>query len=262
MNLDDYEKLKDYVLRNHIDYAWSVLGTFALPASDLKTLGVKEEKETSLYDKTYYFGMLSASMPFDEAKKLRPKDVSKLPLTKQEKESLKFIKQRTYQHTLNQGEGIFKDISRTIDTKIDEDTFKGRLSDVVRRDRSVKQAIGDLGRETGAWERDLGRLVETEFHTALQMGRLATFKGKKIYKDVYSQACRYCIKFYTSNGIGSEPILFDDDKLRANGVDNVGRKPRDWKPVVGATHPFCRCNLRAYQEGTEWSDEKRSFIFM
>lgn len=80
----------------------------------------------------------------------------------------------------------------------------------------------------------------------------------KVYKQTMQQACRYCLNAYTTNGYGSKPVIFDLSELIANGT-NIGRKSKDWKPVLTNIHPFCRCNLRYIPDGYEWDDKTQSF---
>ena len=47
-------------------------------------------------------------------------------------------------------------------------------------------------------------------------------------------------------------------ELIANGT-NIGRKSKDWKPVLTNIHPFCRCLLRYVSDGYEWDDKTQSF---
>lgn len=61
-----------------------------------------------------------------------------------------------------------------------------------------------------------------------------------VYKVVSNDGslCEWCSKFY---GIG-KPILYTLQELQENG-SNYGKPKSAWKPVIGATHPRCRCEL-------------------
>jgi hypothetical protein len=63
-----------------------------------------------------------------------------------------------------------------------------------------------------------------------------------VYKKVVNddRLCRWCDRFYR-NEDGS-PILYTLAELQANG-SNYGKPKSEWKPVLGKTHPFCRCQL-------------------
>jgi hypothetical protein len=58
--------------------------------------------------------------------------------------------------------------------------------------------------------------------------------------------CKHCIRHYTKNGA---PIIRPASWWAANGVNNVGRKTADWKPVIGTMHPWCRCRLQRIPKG-------------
>ena len=80
----------------------------------------------------------------------------------------------------------------------------------------------------------------------------------KVYKEVFPGACRMCLNAYTTAGAGSKPVIFDLSELIANGT-NIGKKSKDWKPVLTNIHPFCRCMLRHVPDGYEWDDKTQSF---
>jgi hypothetical protein len=122
----------------------------------------------------------------------------------------------------------------------------------------------NLGHKTNDWQRDWGRIVETEMHTAQEEGRAddiqrnSTREDPLVFKHVLPTACRHCIKAYLTNGIGSKPKIFKLSELRANG-DNIGKKQQDWKPTLGSLHPFDRCTLDEVPEDYEWDKEKKMF---
>lgn len=64
----------------------------------------------------------------------------------------------------------------------------------------------------------------------------------KVYKRVINDGklCGWCSSFYT-NKDGS-PKIYTMQELAANGT-NDGRPKSEWKPVLGSTHPRCRCQL-------------------
>jgi hypothetical protein len=60
----------------------------------------------------------------------------------------------------------------------------------------------------------------------------------KLTKDD-GRVCDWCHRFYTDNGMA---IVYTLAQLQANGT-NDGKPKSQWKPVVGKTHPRCRCQL-------------------
>ena len=94
-------------------------------------------------------------------------------------------------------------------------------------------------------EREWHLAVGVAIHDAAQEGRAkriheAGGRKARVYKQVQPGACRFCIRFYTTDGV--KPRIFRLEALAANG-SNVGRKAADWRPVLGSTHPNCRCVL-------------------
>ena len=64
----------------------------------------------------------------------------------------------------------------------------------------------------------------------------------KVFKQPEYNACRKCVELYVDLRTG-KPKIFELNKLIQNG-SNYGKPQRDWKAVVGDTHPFCNCSLK------------------
>ena len=273
MDLKDQAKLQEIIKRYHLKYAIDTLGLKGLTDGEreiLYQLGYRpeEDEEISDFDRAFRWGMYSARLREAEAREMEPKVFRgidrHIALSFQEKATLGVIKRQSYNRVAGLGQVVYRDVSY----KVGADRYRASLTEalggVVKKEIWLPQAVTKLGKETKDWERDLGRLVDTEYHIAQQTGRLIGIekergKGTQVYKDVFPGACRYCIKLYTTRGIGSEPRLFSMNELKENGSDNVGRKANDWKPVVGATHPFCRCNLRYKRKNTVWDKERKGY---
>lgn len=54
--------------------------------------------------------------------------------------------------------------------------------------------------------------------------------------------CANCRRHYGAGDGTDRPRIFFLEDLEANGT-NVGRKAREWLPVIGPMHPSCRCTL-------------------
>lgn len=67
-------------------------------------------------------------------------------------------------------------------------------------------------------------------------------KEVRVYKEVINDddLCQWCAKFYR-NADGS-PKVYALKDLQANG-SNEGKPKSQWRPVIGSTHPRCRCQL-------------------
>tara|TARA_R110002020_G_scaffold194133_12_gene394759 strand:+ start:84 stop:719 length:636 start_codon:yes stop_codon:yes gene_type:complete len=124
---------------------------------------------------------------------------------------------------------------------------------------TIKQVRSNLGHATGQWTRDLERIAHTESVEAFNQGEADEWqeearrdaveeerpeKAVRAYRVPSPSACSYCRLLYTtSDSVGGDLRIFDLDELLSNG-NNYKKKRADWKPIVGATHPFCACDLQ------------------
>lgn len=246
---------------------------------NLKRHGVDVEsyKGKPIYDKMYLFGKLSAALgkqtdtiDYDDFKKFVERGQYQ-PLTDHEKMELKFAKKKTYTHlkglkskSLDYLRGRMTEAEHTAYREKYEGTVKDAIERGVAERKSVSEIVSDLGHKTGEWRHDWGRIVETEMNDVFQQARLQGIIDKygpdaMVMKTVFPGACKHCIRLYLTGGIGSEPKQFKASELLANGT-NIGRKTFEWKPVVGSTHPFCRCHIVYVPPGYVWDEEKGMFV--
>lgn len=114
---------------------------------------------------------------------------------------------------------------------------------------TVNEVASRLRERTKDLYRDWRRVAVTELSNALNLGAADAIMNRNEGQDpkqilVYKIAnldaalCPHCRKFYVeSNGI--TPKVYPLSELMANG-SNVGKKTKDWKPTIGATHPHER----------------------
>lgn len=245
----------------------------------LKRYGVNVndiKKDFTQYEQSFYFGRLAQALGDKNASKLGYNDFFKylrkgqyIPLNQREKDTLNFAKQRTYSHIKGLGQRVRQTTEGIIITEDQknrdtyEKTIKNSIERAIAERDTINSVVSEIGNKTGDWGRDLGRIAATEMQYAYEEGRAAEAerKGGKealVYKDAYPQACRFCIKFYTTGGIGTKPKVYKLSELRANGT-NIGRKQADWQATLGPVHPFCRCNLNYIPQGYVWDEEKQDF---
>lgn len=270
----------------HLHFCLFNIGPKVLSEVDkklLKKFGVDIDKvKLPLYSpskKAFLFGRLAASLK-DQTKKIDYIDFQKyllrgqyIPLNKAEENILDLLENKLADSVFRESTRVKTDIQNLFDDRnlkwdIDKE-FKELVHEEVKtsviENRSKQEMVLEIGHKTGKWEKDLGRIAETELQDIYQYGKLAAFAEKSkdgedlyVFKNVFAGACKYCIGLYLTAGIGSPPILFKISELIKNGT-NIGRKQVDWRPVVGTTHPFCRCELDEYREGDEWDSEKQVF---
>ena len=279
----EIQRLLDIVDYHSSFVAGSVLGKEILTDYDKFILNkygididkIREGRETSYFE-MYMWGKLSAVLSDSQAKQITYEDFEKyikrgqyIPLSKTEQYQYNAAKQKTYGHIKGLGDKIKQTVNGIIVEENQvrrleyEKVIKEELERGVVDRKTVSSIVSEIGHKTGDWYRDWGRIVETEYQNIYQQGiaeQLLQEKGGNtlVFKDVFSGACRHCIRLYLTGGIGSEPKIFKLSDLMANG-DNVGLKVADWQPVVGATHPFCRCMLRQIPKGYKWNEEVGKF---
>ncbi len=174
------------------------------------------------------------------------------PLSTQQEGSLKFLRERGAQYIVGLGNRIADDcatlaieseseVRHELKATVAEETAK-----VIIGKESAKKLASRLGDATGDWTRNLNRIAETELENAHQEGIVSAWAeplaagGFRMAKRPAPDACDRCKALYL-DGDGN-PRVFTEDELRANGT-NFKVKAKDWKPVIGTTHPHCHCIL-------------------
>lgn len=231
--------------------------------------------ETAIY-KSFAFGILSQAlghtkvvgMDYNKFKSFLQSN-EWVPLNARENFVLDSIKRQSFKDIKNLGAKIQLDCMQAMSK-----TATGRRKDyekiisdaalkTVEDRKSAKDMVSEIGHKTGQWGRDFDRISDYILHKGYDEGKVAQIQSQYgdnalIYKDVYAGACKHCIRLYLTGGIGSEPIIFKASELIANG-DNIGRKTSQWKPVIGSTHPYCRCTSNHLPDGYKWNPETKSF---
>jgi hypothetical protein len=278
------EELLNIIDKHHAMFVGSNIGVDFLSQQEktlLKDAGIdiKKLKDKRGYvDEAFSFGILSQAIGDRRSKGMNYKDFKNfmqsknyMPLTGREEAAIEHLKYQTYSDIKNLANKVKNDISTII---VDEDKgyrtkFDKVVSDaairVVEMRGSVADMVSEIGRKTGEWERNLGRIAEYTLHNAYEEGRAAQMEKESggeevyIYKDVYPGACKHCIRLYLTEGIGSRPIVFKLSELRANG-SNVGKKAGEWKATLGSIHPYCRCSGNKLEKGYVWDEDSKSFV--
>ncbi len=234
----------------------------------------KEAKDIALM--SFHFGLLSDAIGTKEAKDIDYEGLKEyfekgnhIPLTAVERNTIDSIKKQ-YLGDIKANNGkIFQDFNNIIskNEKNNRESYEAVIRDEIKKgilQKKVSSEIArDLARKTGDWNRNFKRIVDFISHTAFDEGRAAMIEDKYgndalVYKQVYEGACKYCVKAYLTNGIGSEPKIFKLSVLKANGT-NIGRKVDQLKPVIGSHHPHCRCTLHFYNNQYNWDSKNQSF---
>jgi hypothetical protein len=267
-------------IAKHVGSNMLTMGEKAL----LRMRGVEPEallEDEADLPQAFKFGMLTVAAEESQVRKLSKPAFEKflksgkfVPLNRRERAALESVQQQAMTdikglgHSM--GEDLQQDLRELTDQKrhaITADDVRQAATETIKERQDVKEMALRLGHRTGQWARDFDRISDFVMHRALDEGRAVQFQHQAeklgapdpwVFKDVYGGACKHCIRLYLTNGFGSAPKLFRLSELQANG-SNVGRKVADWKPVVGPTHPFCRCTLGNRPEGMQWSEKLKRF---
>lgn len=240
------------------------------------------------YLQAYIFGRMTISHDREQLKRysysdfLRDVDKMKYAPKPIERYMYNINANRAYSHIKAQASRIKEKVSDDIVSvdlsysykqrmKEEQDKADERLQNVVKEEinnkilqrKTAQEAVTRIGTTMGNWDRDYGKIVETECQTIYNLGQADMIsesygEDAMVYKQVYPGACRYCIKLFLTDGIGSKPRIFTLSELLANG-SNIGRKQCDWLPTVDAIHPWCRCDLRYLPKEFKWNEYKNDF---
>jgi hypothetical protein len=255
-------------------------GTDTLLDSDkllLESYGIKldEFPEFAQVAQSFYFGRLTGQLSKLQSKQIEYSDFKTylsrgqfIPLSKREKETLDYVQNTTYDNIKNLGDTQKKVINGII---MNEDAKRQVIKEEIDKGaadkRSVQNIASEIRQKTGDFDKNWTRLVETTMNDAFQQGRSKAMVGKdeteedvNVYKEVFENACRHCIRLYLTNGIGSKPRVFKLSNLIANG-NNYGKKVKDWVATLGSIHPHCRCLLRKVAKGKIWDEEIGDFVY-
>lgn len=130
-----------------------------------------------------------------------------------------------------------------------------------------RDAADRLRQAATKWSDRWDRLARTVLHTAKDRGAVARYKvgdlaaldtfededkETYVYRQTQADSCPYCSDFY--NGPDGHPRIFKLAVLEANGT-NAGKSKSSWGPVIGATHPHCRCTTHIVPAGHGFSPD-------
>lgn len=189
-----------------------------------------------------------------------------LPITAKESAIINNIKSAAFGSCKTLQGKIFNDFNNILVNKDAEIKFlEEELKSGVLEKKSLREISNTISRKVGDWSRDFDRIIQYASHTATEHGKAAVLEDTwgvdvLVYKKVFEKACKHCVRLYLTAGPGSVPKIFKLNELRANGT-NIGRKVDDWKPVLDATHPYCRCSLHRLPSSSTWNKDKQSYDF-
>lgn len=278
LTVSQIEELQNIVRDNHSIFILNSLGSNYLFESDkqrLLSLGINLDDFSNSYIKdSFFLGVLVDSVGLLKSNNINYQDLKTfiksgqyLPLTSKEIATLSSIENQSLKDIRGLQGKIFSDVNQILlnNSRIEQELFiKESIKEGVLNKKTVDQISRDISDKTGDWSRDFDRIVQYTTQLAYEEGKAASIekysneKDSNVYKVVYNQACRHCIRLYLTGGINSQPRIFRLSELKKNGT-NIGKKVDDWLPTIGPVHPYCRCQLRELRNGEAWNDDTKSF---
>jgi hypothetical protein len=274
------ETLLNIIRTQHILFIATQIGPEMLSDSELSILreigfDVNDIKLTP-FEEMFRWGMLSSSIGLKKAKNFKYDEFKRfvqsgnyLPLTPVERTAYNISQRQAASDIRGLGNRISQQTGQILieadrnQRKQYEKIITEETASNIKNRGTISNLVSNLGHRTGDWARDFGRISDYVMHQAYEEGRAAHIMSQHgadalVYKKVFKSACKKCIELYLTKGFDSQPILFKLSDLIDNG-SNIGRKVSEWLPVVGPTHPWCRCMLVYVDPNYEWSEEDGDF---
>jgi len=235
------QKIADLVVAHHAAFVAEFGGanTKAEVARLVKD-GLLPESAMSVTFDAFTYGKIISAVESRRALARMKKDSFKHVTTLAKKPEYKLTKEQ--KHAVEWANHRTSDYIRNFGNKLGH-SLTQRMQELGNDFTEWRKLASDLGHDTGEWRRDLKRVAATEMQRAFQEGVAHGLKEKHgpsalVFKRPNPDACDACVKLHLTAGRGSPPRLFFLSELIDNG-SNVGRRKRDWKPVVGTVHPWC-----------------------
>lgn len=274
----ELEEIAMIIQKHYALLIFNVLGDEALSDEDrfiLDRYGLDLDRfktQFPQYLQMFYLGRLTALLKDEQVRQLDNADFKKyldrgqfIPLSERERAEYRISREMTYGHIKGLADKVTGEARNKMLEQSKMDLIQTIISEGIKNRKSIQSIVSDLGHKTNEWDRDWKRIVVTEMQNIYNQGRASTILEKfgvdtRVFKHVFPQACRHCIKLYLTNGLGSQPRIFTLTELISNG-NNIGKKVDDWKPVIGTTHPHCRCDIKHIHKGQIWNETTCQFEY-
>ncbi len=205
---------------------------------------------------SYEYGRLMAQLPraheMTYQKFVNHLARNPVELSDQEKRAFEFLQGRAGQFCVGLGtryEGELTLAAADMDQELAE-AFRYTLQDEGAQSTLRRETVGRLTTKlrqmSDDWARDWGRIASTESHMAHQVGFIEDVaarygQGEQLAKMPEPNACPDCQRLYL--GPDGRPRVESVEWWQQQGVANYGLKRADWRPVMGAMHPWCQCQV-------------------
>src|SRR4030065_441071 len=246
---------------HHNAFVANTIGHDSVPdevLKDLKEKGLLKEDVLHIVKEAYLYGTALAKLNDENARKMSYSQFrtymkkNPIPLSPMENRAVVMAQVAAGQYCKGLGNTVQKDTQSLLieaDKQLRirfEDDIKNITAINIGKRESIDKLKSDLGWKTADWGRDLKRIAVTEIGFARHQGQADSLKRKYKGEDIFvaripnPDACEHCVRLFI--GPDGQPRIFKLSTLEANG-SNVGRKARDWRPVIGPIHPNCVCPM-------------------
>jgi hypothetical protein len=275
---EQYHEIREIVRLSHESVVEALCGNEALPEHVKRALtaaGIPRLAAPGLAPEIFMYGTVLAAQPDPGPRGVPGADVSyedflqrlsrrPAPLSYVEANAVEFARQRAGRYC----RGLANTVQEGVEDVIIEATAEHRAV----AEAAVKEAVAEarlwrettdrirtrIGRATGDWTRDLGRIAATESNNALQDGVGAAIedahgKGALVAKRPNPDACEACKSFYLDE-LGNPKIYrLSELQGKTNARDPArpgkGRRRKDYVATLESLHPWCACSTHWIPSG-------------
>lgn len=247
----------------------------------LKKLGIPEDAPDMIKN-AFVLGKIMKMMKDSELSKLTFDELKKkarqISLSPVEQSSLDYARNNAGRYVTALGNKIKDNVIGQINQAsaqatlevVQRNIIKNKVEQAILQQQTRSKLASELGHSLDDWKRDWMRVANTETWNAKLHGEVMTIlRGEAIYSNTSGgdtivfrrpspDACSHCKRLYLKKD-GVTPKTFKLRELINNGT-NVGKKVADWLPIVGTTHPNCRCPIAVLPEGFGF-DDKGNLVF-
>ncbi len=274
------QKVEDIIRDHHLAFIAEMFDPEAISEADYKRLKAKGmiTKTPAKVDAVMASHMLGLIAAQDDkaARDVSVESLEPQRMTAVEQEAVQVARERVGDYVKGLGDKITASVRQAV-SEADDTLRRQTLTQVretvatgIEQKRTVSQIATKLRQATGDASRSWLQIATTEMHNCFEEGKANAFlralepgSDPMVYKRPHKDACPFCKLLYLD---GNRPRAFRLSELTANGT-NVGRKAKrptisglsatEWKPVLGAMHPWCRCTLHQIPEGMAFDKEGR-----
>jgi len=191
------------------------------------------------------------------------KEVAKLPLTRQDREAMAYVRRRGYVYMRRPVATATREIDRVL-SDAEYKRLRGTLDLAVERRKNWQQVRSDLSEAVAGTTltNDLRRVARTELMFAHNQGAAESLRtaaaaagdsDPTVFKLVSPGACDDCRRIW---GPLAAPRRYKLSEIEARngGSGNFGLPRRLWGPTIGPVHPNCTEGPLQYWAGQKAFD--------